>query len=149
MSRLLKAGKYFSSEKCQSSLIPLHLFCVIPQIFVRTGGFFALHQTLNNEEDILSVTPFARAAVPYLLVCIDRQTVSCLLLQWTSGRFQDAQPLPLAGRAIHVETINTRAENTLLFAAVEGVPSFFVTCHSFLMCLIWITSVSCLFLRVS
>ncbi|XP_077943744.1 adhesion G-protein coupled receptor V1 [Gasterosteus aculeatus] len=90
------------------------------QIFVRTGGFFALHQTLNNEEDILSVTPFARAAVPYLLVCIDRQTVSCLLLQWTSGRFQDAQPLPLAGRAIHVETINTRAENTLLFAAVEG-----------------------------
>ncbi|XP_037338537.2 adhesion G-protein coupled receptor V1 [Pungitius pungitius] len=90
------------------------------QIFLRTGGFFTLHQTLDNREDILSVAPFVRAAVPYLLVCIDRQTASCLLLQWTSGRFQDPQPLPLAGRAIHVETINTRAEDTLLFAAVEG-----------------------------
>ncbi|KAM8885173.1 adhesion G-protein coupled receptor V1 [Spinachia spinachia] len=90
------------------------------QIFVRKGGFFALHQTLDNKENILSVTPFARAAVPYLVACIDRQTVSCLLLQWTSGRFQDPKPLPLAGRAIHVETIDTRAEDTLLLAAVEG-----------------------------
>ncbi|XP_075960449.1 adhesion G-protein coupled receptor V1 [Anarhichas minor] len=90
------------------------------QIFVWAGGSFALLQTLDFEENILSVTPFTRAAVPYLLVCIDRQAVSCLLLQWTSGRFQNPQPLLLTGRAIHVETINTRAEDTLLLVVIEG-----------------------------
>lgn len=90
------------------------------QIFVWSGGSFILFQTLDFEEDILSVTPFTRAAVPYLVVCLDRQTVNCLLLQWTSGRFQNPQPLPLAGRASQVETINTRAEDTLLLVVVEG-----------------------------
>ncbi|XP_037634420.1 adhesion G-protein coupled receptor V1 isoform X2 [Sebastes umbrosus] len=91
------------------------------QIFVWTGGSFTLLQTLDFEEDILSVTPFTRAAVPYLLVCIDRQTVSCLLLQWTNGRFQNPLPLQLTGRAVQVETISTRAEDTLLLVVIEGL----------------------------
>ncbi|XP_030273384.1 adhesion G-protein coupled receptor V1 isoform X2 [Sparus aurata] len=91
------------------------------QIFVWTRGSFTLHQTLDFEQDILSVTPFTREAVPYLLVCIDRQTVSCLLLQWTNGRFQNPQPLQVAGRAIHVETINTRVEDTILLVLIEGL----------------------------
>ncbi|KAK9522609.1 hypothetical protein VZT92_019059 [Zoarces viviparus] len=90
------------------------------EIFVWAGGSFALLQTLDFVENILSATPFTRAAVPYLLVCIDRQAVSCLLLQCTSGRFQNPQPLPLTGRAIHVETINTRAEDTLLLVVIEA-----------------------------
>lgn len=90
------------------------------QIFVWTGTSFNLLQTLDFDQDILSVTPFTRAAVPYLLVCIDRQTVSCLLLQWTNGGFQNPQPLQLTGRAIQVETINTRAEDTLLLVLIEG-----------------------------
>ncbi|XP_040011455.1 adhesion G-protein coupled receptor V1 [Xiphias gladius] len=94
---------------------------VSSQIFVWSGGSFILFQTLDFEEDILSVTPFTRAAVPYLVVCLDRQTVNCLLLQWTSGRFQNPKPLPLAGRASQVETINTRAEDTLLLVVVEGL----------------------------
>ncbi|XP_031160888.2 adhesion G-protein coupled receptor V1 isoform X2 [Sander lucioperca] len=91
------------------------------QIFVWTGRSFALHQTLDFEKGILSVTPFARAAVPHLLACIDRQNVSCLLLQWTNGRFQNPQPVQLTGRAIRVETINTRAEDTLLLVVIEGL----------------------------
>uniref|UniRef100_A0A3B4V3U8 Adhesion G-protein coupled receptor V1 n=1 Tax=Seriola dumerili TaxID=41447 RepID=A0A3B4V3U8_SERDU len=94
--------------------------CSMLQIFVWSGGSFTLLQTLDFEQNILSVTPFTRAAVSYLVVCIDRQTVSCLLLQWTSGRFQNPQPLPLAGRASQVETINTRAEDTLLLVAIEA-----------------------------
>ncbi|XP_074494393.1 adhesion G-protein coupled receptor V1 [Sebastes fasciatus] len=91
------------------------------QIFVWTGGSFTLLQTLDFEEDILSVTPFTRAAVPYLIVCIDRQTVSCLLLQWTNGRFQNPLPLQLTGQAVQVETISTRAEDTLLLVVIEGL----------------------------
>ncbi|XP_045890437.1 adhesion G-protein coupled receptor V1 [Micropterus dolomieu] len=91
------------------------------QIFLWTGGSFTLLQTLDFEQDILSVIPFTRAAVPFLLVCIDRQTLSCLLLQWTNGRFQNPQPLQLTGRAIQVETINTRAEDTLLLVVIEGL----------------------------
>ncbi|XP_069555964.1 adhesion G-protein coupled receptor V1 [Brachyistius frenatus] len=91
------------------------------QIFVWTGGSFMLHQTLDFEQNIISVTPFTRADVPYLLVCGDRQTGSCLLLQWTSGRFQNLQLLPLTGRASQVETINTRADDTLLLVALEGL----------------------------
>lgn len=95
------------------------------QIFVWAGGSLTLHQTLDFEQDILSVTPFTHEAVPYLLVCIDRQTVSCLLLQWTNGRFQNPQPLQIAGRAIHVETINTRVEDTILLVLIEGDLSCF------------------------
>ncbi|KAM9360944.1 adhesion G-protein coupled receptor V1 [Symphorus nematophorus] len=91
------------------------------QIFVWTGGSFTLLQTLDFEQDILSVTPFTRAAVPYLLVCVDRQTASCLLLQWTSGRFQNPQPLQISGRAAQVETIKTRTEDTLLLVVIEGL----------------------------
>lgn len=101
------------------------MFCnfvsFIMQIFVWSGGSFILLQTLDFEQDILSVTPFTRSAVSYLVVCIDRQTASCLLLQWTNGRFQNPQPLPLSARAIQVETVNTRAEDTLLLIAVEGL----------------------------
>ncbi|XP_076586595.1 adhesion G-protein coupled receptor V1 isoform X2 [Chaetodon auriga] len=91
------------------------------QIFVWTGGSFTLLQTLDFEQDILSVTPFTHADVPHLVVCIDRQNVSCLLLQWTNGRFENLQPLQLTGRATQVETINTRAEDTLLLAVIEGL----------------------------
>ncbi|XP_042344940.1 adhesion G-protein coupled receptor V1 [Plectropomus leopardus] len=91
------------------------------QIFVWTAGSFTLLQTLDFEQDILTVAPFTRADFPYLLVCIDRQTVSCLLLQRTNGRFQNPQPLQLTGRAIQVEAINTRAEDTLLLVVIEGL----------------------------
>lgn len=94
--------------------------CVIVQIFVWARGSFTLLQTLDFEQDILSVTLFTRAAVPYLLACIDRQSVNCFLLQWTNGRFQNPQPLKLTGRAIQVETISTRAEDTLLLVVIEG-----------------------------
>uniref|UniRef100_A0A3B4ZW94 Adhesion G-protein coupled receptor V1 n=1 Tax=Stegastes partitus TaxID=144197 RepID=A0A3B4ZW94_9TELE len=91
------------------------------QIFVWTGGSFTLLQTLDFEQGVLSVTPFTRADVPYLLACIDRQTESCSLLQWTNGRFQNLQPLQLTGRASQVETINTRTEDTLLLVSIEGL----------------------------
>lgn len=85
-----------------------------------TGGSFTLLQTLGFEQRILSVTPFTREAISCLLMCIDRPAESCLSLQWTSGRFQNPQPLPLTGRANQVETVNTRAGDTLLLAVIEG-----------------------------
>ncbi|XP_053180894.1 adhesion G-protein coupled receptor V1 [Scomber japonicus] len=91
------------------------------QIFVWSGGSFTLHQTLNFEQDILSVTPVTLAAVPYLVVCIDKQTASCLLLKWFSGRFLNPKPLPLNGRASQVEAIHTRADDTLLLVVIEGL----------------------------
>ncbi|KAE8292326.1 hypothetical protein D5F01_LYC09693 [Larimichthys crocea] len=91
------------------------------QIFVWNGHSFTLLQTLDFEEDILSVTPFTHAAVPYLLVCMARQADSCVLLQWTNGLFENPEPLQLTGRAIQVETINTRAEDTLLLVVMEGL----------------------------
>lgn len=97
-----------------------YFVCFMLQVFVWTGGSFTLLQTLDFEQNILSVTPFTHAAVPYLLVCVDRQTANCLLLQWINGRFQNPEPLQLTGRAIQVETISTRAEDTLLLAAIEG-----------------------------
>lgn len=51
---------------------------------------------------------------------MDRLTGSCLLLQWTSGRFQNPQPFPLTGRVSQVEIINTKAGDTLLLAVTEG-----------------------------
>ncbi|CAJ1068549.1 adhesion G-protein coupled receptor V1 [Xyrichtys novacula] len=93
------------------------------QIFVWTGGSFALLQTLDFDQNILSVSPFTQADVPYLLVCIDRKTASCFLLRWTNGRFENPQSLQLNGRAIQVETINTRAEDFLLLVLIEGPPS--------------------------
>ncbi len=106
--------------------------CFMPQIFVWTGGSFTLLQTLDFERDILSVAPFSREAVPYLLVCIDRQTVSCLLLEWASGRFQNPQPLQLSGRVVQVETINTRTEDTLLLVVTEGDLSLNGYCYVYL-----------------
>uniref|UniRef100_A0A3B5LIK0 Adhesion G-protein coupled receptor V1 n=1 Tax=Xiphophorus couchianus TaxID=32473 RepID=A0A3B5LIK0_9TELE len=90
------------------------------QIFVWTGSSFALHRTLNFEQDILSLSPFIHADALYLLVCIDSQRGSCQLLQWSNGIFQNPQTLPLSGRAIQVEVVNTRREDTLLLIAVEG-----------------------------
>ncbi|XP_014844179.1 PREDICTED: G-protein coupled receptor 98 isoform X1 [Poecilia mexicana] len=90
------------------------------QIFVWTGSSFALHGTLNFEQDILSLSPFIHADALYLLVCIDSQSGSCQLLQWSNGIFQNPQTLPLSGRAIQVEAVNTRREDTLLLIAVEG-----------------------------
>uniref|UniRef100_A0A669EYL3 Adhesion G-protein coupled receptor V1 n=1 Tax=Oreochromis niloticus TaxID=8128 RepID=A0A669EYL3_ORENI len=95
------------------------------QIFIWTGGSFTLHQTLDFKQDILSATAFTRADTPYLLVCIDRQNASCFLLRWTSGRFQNPQPLPISGRASQVEKINRRTEDILLLVAVEGDLSCF------------------------
>ncbi|MEQ2255583.1 Adhesion G-protein coupled receptor V1, partial [Ilyodon furcidens] len=89
------------------------------QIFVWTGGSFTLHHTLNFKQNILNLTPFTHADVLYLLVCIDSQSGSCQLLQWTSGRFQNPQTLPLSGRAIQVEAVNMRRGETLLLIAVE------------------------------
>uniref|UniRef100_A0A8D3DRH1 Adhesion G-protein coupled receptor V1 n=1 Tax=Scophthalmus maximus TaxID=52904 RepID=A0A8D3DRH1_SCOMX len=100
------------------NMAPSGLFRIGPTL--NSGGSFALLQTLDFEQDILSVTPFTREAVPYLVVCTDNATVICLLLRWTSGRFQNPKPLPLIGRASRVETINTRAEDTLLLVAIEG-----------------------------
>lgn len=94
------------------------------QIFVSSGGSFTLLQTLDFKQDILSVAPFTHAAVSYLVVCIDRQTASCLLLRWANGRFRNPQALPLSARAIQVETINTRAGDTLLLVTVGGELSF-------------------------
>ncbi|XP_041856249.1 adhesion G-protein coupled receptor V1 [Melanotaenia boesemani] len=94
------------------------------QIFVWAAGSFTLHQTLDFKQDILSVTPFTHAAVHYLLLCINSQNASCQMLQWTGGRFQNPQPLPVTGRVSQVEAINTRTKDTLLLIAAEGlVPS--------------------------
>uniref|UniRef100_A0A3B5LER5 Adhesion G-protein coupled receptor V1 n=1 Tax=Xiphophorus couchianus TaxID=32473 RepID=A0A3B5LER5_9TELE len=90
------------------------------EIFVWTGSSFALHRTLNFEQDILSLSPFIHADALYLLVCIDSQRGSCQLLQWSNGIFQNPQTLPLSGRAIQVEVVNTRREDTLLLIAVEA-----------------------------
>ncbi|XP_017272706.1 adhesion G-protein coupled receptor V1 [Kryptolebias marmoratus] len=92
------------------------------QIFVWTGGSFSLHQTLDFEQDILSVSPFTHAGVPYLLVCVDSQTSGCRVLQWTSRRFQNPQALPVTGRTIQAEVISTRTDDALLLIAVEGFP---------------------------
>ncbi|XP_075324846.1 adhesion G-protein coupled receptor V1 [Odontesthes bonariensis] len=91
------------------------------QIFVWTAGSFTLHQTLDFKQDFLSVTPFTHADVRCVLVCIDSQSVSCQVLQWTNGRFQNPQPLPLTGRASQVAAINTRTEDTLLLITTEGL----------------------------
>ncbi|KAM4746526.1 adhesion G-protein coupled receptor V1 isoform 2-T2 [Anableps anableps] len=90
------------------------------QIFVWMGSSFTLHQTLNSEQDILSLAPFTHADVLYLLVCTASQSGSCQLLQWSNGIFQNSQTLSLSGRAIQVEVVNTRGEDTLLLIAVEG-----------------------------
>ncbi|XP_056157733.1 adhesion G-protein coupled receptor V1 isoform X2 [Lampris incognitus] len=90
------------------------------QVFIRMAGFFTLLQTLDFQDAIRSVSPFSRGPVPYLVVCVDRQTDGCFLLQWTSGRFQNPQPLPLTNRASQVEAIHTRAEDTLLLVVIEG-----------------------------
>ncbi|KAG7490788.1 G-protein coupled receptor 98 [Solea senegalensis] len=104
--------KHFSTEGREYLIVS-------SQIFAWTGGSFTLLQVLDFEEEVVSVTLFTRAAALYLVVCTDSPTVSCHLLRWTSGRFQDPKPLPLSGRAAQVETINTEAENTLLLVAVE------------------------------
>lgn len=109
------------------------------QVFVWTGGSFTLLQTLDFEQDIVSVALFSRAQVPYLLVCTDRQTGSCLLLQWTGGRFQNPQPLKLPGRAIRAEAVNTRAGDTLLMLLIEGDQTCFNITLSY--CLLF----SCMF----
>lgn len=95
------------------------------QIFVWTRGSFTLFQTLDFEGDILSVSPFTHEAVPHLLVCIEVQNVSCVLLRWTNRRFQNLQPLKLKGRVTQAEIINTRVDETLLLVVMEGEGSFF------------------------
>lgn len=101
------------------------LHCFALQIFVWTRGSFTLFQTLDFEGDIVSVSPFTRAAVPHLLVCIEGQNVSCVLLRWTNRRFQNLQSLKLKGRAIQAEVTNTGVDKTLLLVVMEGDASFF------------------------
>lgn len=97
------------------------LRCVFrSQLFVWTGGSFALFRTLDFKQRILSVAPFTRGLVPHLLVCIDRQTDSCLLLEWTNGRFESPMPLKLTGRATQAEAIETRAGDALLLVLIGG-----------------------------
>lgn len=90
------------------------------QIFVWTRGTFSLLQTLDVEGDVLSVAPVIREVVPRLLVCVDGQNVSCVLLRWTNRRFQTPQPLKVKGRVIQAELINTRGDETLLLLGIEG-----------------------------
>uniref|UniRef100_A0A672JI01 Adhesion G-protein coupled receptor V1 n=1 Tax=Salarias fasciatus TaxID=181472 RepID=A0A672JI01_SALFA len=90
------------------------------QIFLWSGGSFTLFQTLDFKQDILSVTPFPRAAPPHLLVCLNRPTESCVILKWNNGRFEDSQALPLAGRSSQVDTILTGTEDNILLVAFEG-----------------------------
>lgn len=90
------------------------------QIFVWTRGSFSLLQTLDLGGDVLSVAPVTRGRVPLLLVCVDGQNVSCVLLRWTNRRFQAPQPLRLGGRVLQAELINTRADGPLLVVAIEG-----------------------------
>lgn len=102
------------------------------QIFVWTRGSFTLFQTLDFEGDVLSVSPFTREAVPHLLVCVEGQNVSCVLLRWTNRRFQNLQPLKVKGRVIQAEIINTRVDETLLLVVIEGDMSFFFFFLNFL-----------------
>lgn len=99
------------------------------QIFVWSDGSFTLLRTLDFEQNIVSVTPFTRAALHYLVVCTDSVTVSCFLLQWTKERFQDPKPLPVSGRTSQVETVDMATEDTLLFVAVEGEHLCFISPH--------------------
>lgn len=94
--------------------------CSPLQIFVWTRGSFSLLQTLDVEGDVLSVAPVTGDVVPHLLVCVDGQNVSCVLLRWTNGRFQTPQPLNLHGRVLQAERIHTRADETLLLVGIEG-----------------------------
>ncbi|XP_076021271.1 adhesion G-protein coupled receptor V1 [Genypterus blacodes] len=91
------------------------------QVFVRTRGSFTLVQTLDFPQDILTVAPFSRSAISYLVVCLDQHNASCFLLQWTSGRFANPQPLPIAGRASQVETIHISQEDVLLLVVTKGL----------------------------
>lgn len=95
------------------------------QIFVWTRGSFTLFQTLDFEGDVLSVSPFTREAVPHLLVCVEGQNISCVLLRWTNRRFQNLQPLKVKGRVIQAEIINTRVDEILLLVVIEGDVFFF------------------------
>lgn len=106
--------------------------CFTSQLFVWTGGSFTLLRTLDFKQRILSVAPFSRGQVPHLLVCTDRQTDSCLLLQWTNGRFESPKPLKLTGRATQAEAINTRAGDALLLVLVEGKPNFYFSFYCYL-----------------
>ncbi|KAM9822621.1 adhesion G-protein coupled receptor V1 isoform 2-T2 [Syngnathus typhle] len=91
------------------------------QIFVWTSGSFTLLQTLDFEEHIVSVTPLAHAQAPYLVVCLNGETTGCLLLRWTGGRFGNPQPFPTTGRISQVETVQTRAEDTLFLVLLQDV----------------------------
>uniref|UniRef100_A0A667Y0L3 Adhesion G-protein coupled receptor V1 n=1 Tax=Myripristis murdjan TaxID=586833 RepID=A0A667Y0L3_9TELE len=105
--------KHFSIEK-RDYLI------ASSQVFIRVGGWFALFQTLDLQQNILSVSPFIRRDTHYLVACIDRQTDSCFLLQWTNRKFQNPQPLPLAGRVSQIEAVHTVAGDILLLVVIEG-----------------------------
>ncbi|KAM6965415.1 adhesion G-protein coupled receptor V1 [Aplochiton taeniatus] len=99
------------------------------QMFIRTGSVFALHQSLNFQQQVLSVSPFSLGDLHSLAACLDRQTNSCLVLQWTNGRFQNPQPLPSSGRANQVEAFQMGAV-TLLLVVTAG-PSF--SCEVFVL----------------
>ncbi|XP_077457045.1 adhesion G-protein coupled receptor V1 [Stigmatopora argus] len=92
------------------------------QIFVWTNNSFTLLQTLDFNEDIVSVTPFIHADAPYLVVCLNRVTTGCFLLNWTDGRFGNSQPFPVTGRVSQVETVQIRAVDTLFLVLRQGVP---------------------------
>ncbi|KAK7934133.1 hypothetical protein WMY93_005029 [Mugilogobius chulae] len=93
------------------------------QIFMWTGGSLTLSQTLDFVQDIVSVTTFTEAGETHLVVCINRETDSCLILKWVSGRFQDPQPLPVTGRVTQVEQVQTRTNGTLLLIVTTGSTS--------------------------
>lgn len=96
----------------------------LSQLFVWTGGVFTLLQTLDFKQRIHSVSAFSRGQVPHLVVCIDRPTDSCLLLEWTGGRFARAKPLKPTDGATRAEAMDTRAGDTLLLVLVESEQIF-------------------------
>ncbi|XP_057687080.1 adhesion G-protein coupled receptor V1 isoform X4 [Corythoichthys intestinalis] len=83
------------------------------QIFVLTNNSFTLLQTLDFKDDIVSVTPFTHAESPYLVVCLNRVTNGCFLLDWIDGRFGNSQPFPVSGSISQVETVQITAVDTL------------------------------------
>ncbi|XP_062310079.1 adhesion G-protein coupled receptor V1 [Osmerus eperlanus] len=92
------------------------------QVFVRSGGMFSLHHSLDFQ-GLVAVFPFSRGNSFYLAACLDRPTDGCLLLLWTNGRFLNPRPLPFAGRANQVEAFNMGADVLLLVVTQGPSPS--------------------------
>uniref|UniRef100_A0A8C9WGZ3 Adhesion G-protein coupled receptor V1 n=1 Tax=Scleropages formosus TaxID=113540 RepID=A0A8C9WGZ3_SCLFO len=97
------------------------------QVLVWDGSRFVLHQSLNLQE-VLSFSLFSRGNALYLAFAIRRMNDSCVLYQWSSGEFQNPQPLTINSRAKQVESFQTGADIFLLIVTEAGPSS---TCEVF------------------